>query len=41
MEPYQWFLLGIMIAWTPGLVVLAILLARSPRQSAEPHRSVD
>jgi len=41
MEPYQWFLLGIMIAWTPGLVVLAILLARTPRQSPEQHRSVD
>ena len=22
MDPYQWFLLGMMVAWTPGLVAL-------------------
>jgi hypothetical protein len=26
MEAYQWFLLGIMVAWTPCLVVLALML---------------
>jgi hypothetical protein len=26
MEPYQWFFLGIMVAWTPSLVVLAMML---------------
>jgi len=26
MEAYQWFLLGMMVAWTPGLVVLALAL---------------
>src|SRR5262245_39981038 len=25
MEPYQWFLLGVMTAWMPSLIVLAIL----------------
>ena len=29
MEAYQWFLLGMMIAWIPGLLVLALLLWRS------------
>ena len=28
MEPYQWFLLGMMVAWTPGLLVLALMLRR-------------
>jgi hypothetical protein len=28
MEPYQWFLLGMMFAWTPGLLALAIVLWR-------------
>jgi hypothetical protein len=28
MENYQWFLLGLMAAWTPGLLVLALLLRR-------------
>jgi len=28
MKAYQWFLLGIMAAWTPGLLVLAVLLRR-------------
>jgi hypothetical protein len=29
MEAYQWFLLGMMIAWIPGLLALALLLWRS------------
>jgi hypothetical protein len=28
MEAYQWFLLGMMVAWTPGLLVLALMLRR-------------
>ena len=28
METYQWFLLGIMVAFTPSLVVLGLLLVR-------------
>ena len=26
MQSYQWFLLGMMVAWTPGLVILAVML---------------
>lgn len=29
MESYQWFLLGMMVAWTPGLVILALLLGEA------------
>ena len=29
MDPYQWFLLGMMVAWTPGLVALALMLSRA------------
>jgi hypothetical protein len=28
MEAYQWFLLGMMVAWTPSLLTLAIMLRR-------------
>ena len=28
MEPYQWFLLGLMVAWTPGLLALGFMLWR-------------
>jgi len=28
MEAYQWFLLGMMVAWTPGLLALALMLWR-------------
>jgi hypothetical protein len=28
MEPYQWFLLGMMVAWTPSLVALAVMLRK-------------
>jgi hypothetical protein len=30
MQPYQWFLLGAMAAWTPGLIILALCLWRAP-----------
>jgi hypothetical protein len=26
MEAYQWFLLGIMVAWTPSFAVLVLML---------------
>jgi hypothetical protein len=29
MEPYQWFLMGLMASWTPSLVVLAVMLSRA------------
>jgi hypothetical protein len=29
MGPYQWFFLGMMVAWTPGLVALALILSRA------------
>jgi len=29
MESYHWFLLGIMVAFTPSLLILGVLLARS------------
>jgi hypothetical protein len=28
MEAYQWFLLGMMVAWTPSLLALALMLPR-------------
>jgi hypothetical protein len=28
MKSYQWLLLGMMIAWTPGLLALALMLRR-------------
>jgi hypothetical protein len=28
MKAYQWFLLGMMVAWTPGLLALALKLRR-------------
>jgi len=30
MEPYQWFLLGMMASWTPSVVILALMLRRAP-----------
>jgi len=36
MESYHWFLLGIMVAVTPSLLVLGLLLARS-HDSADNH----
>jgi hypothetical protein len=35
MEPYHWFFLGMMVAWTPGLVVLALLLSRVQKLDSE------
>jgi hypothetical protein len=29
MQPYEWFLLGMMVAWTPAVVVLAVMLRRA------------
>jgi hypothetical protein len=28
MQNFQWFLLGVMVAWTPSMIVLAVLLMR-------------
>jgi hypothetical protein len=39
MEAYHWFLLGIMVAFTPSLFVLSVLLARSVDQSADTNHS--
>jgi len=39
MEAYQWFLLGIMVAFTPSMLVLGVLLVRSvdePADSSDP-----
>jgi hypothetical protein len=35
MEAYHWFLLGIMVALTPSLIVLGLLLARTHDQPAD------
>jgi hypothetical protein len=32
---YHWFLLGLMVAWTPSLLVLAVMLRRSDRDNSE------
>jgi hypothetical protein len=29
MSAYQWFLLGMMVAWTPSLVILSVMLGRA------------
>jgi hypothetical protein len=29
MEAYQWFLFGMMVAWTPSLVFLAVVLGKT------------
>jgi len=29
MDPYRYFLLGMMVAWTPGLAILAVMLSRA------------
>jgi hypothetical protein len=39
MESYQWFLLGIMVALTPSLLVLGLLLVRSHDQAADTNHS--
>jgi hypothetical protein len=30
MSAVQWFLLGMMVAWTPSLILLALILSRTP-----------
>ena len=35
MHAYQWFLLGMMTAWTPSLLTLAVMLRRSDRDDSE------
>jgi hypothetical protein len=35
MRAYQWFLLGMMFAWTPSLLALAVMLRRSDRDDTE------
>jgi len=37
MEAYQWFLLGMMVAWTPGLLVLALMLRQRHWPSQRGH----
>jgi hypothetical protein len=39
MEPYHWFLLGIMVAFTPSLLFLGVLLARSTDHPADTNFS--
>ena len=39
MGAYQWFLLGIMVAFTPSLLVLGLMLARCPDQPADTNHS--
>jgi hypothetical protein len=34
MAGYQWFLLGMMVAWTPGLLALALMLRRRHLQDS-------
>lgn len=35
MQSYQWFLLGVLSAWTPGLVILAVMLKHAFAASAD------
>jgi hypothetical protein len=37
MDPYQWFFLGMMVAWTPGLVALALMLSRTKDPDPQQH----
>jgi hypothetical protein len=41
MESYHWFLLGIMVAFTPSLLVLGVLLARSTDHPADTNNPND
>lgn len=36
MEGWQWFLLGMMVAFTPSLLALALLLGRAPTRDDPP-----
>src|SRR4051794_13661611 len=38
MHSYQWFLLGMMAAWTPGLVALALVLAHAYDPDPQRHQ---
>jgi hypothetical protein len=41
MESYHWFFLGMMVAFTPSLLVLSVLLARSldkPVDTSHSHK---
>jgi len=35
MKAYQWFLFGIMVAWTPGFLALALMLCKIGQNSAD------
>ncbi len=39
MESYHWFFLGMMVAFTPSLLVLSVLLARSMDHPADRQHS--
>ena len=39
MESYHWFFLGMMVAFTPSLLVLSVLLARSMDHPADTQHS--
>jgi hypothetical protein len=39
MENYQWFLLGVMVAWTPGAIVVTVLMLRPLHDRAAPGPS--
>jgi hypothetical protein len=38
MEAYQWFLVGLLVVWMPGLLALALLLWRSTGQNSADNR---
>jgi hypothetical protein len=38
MQSYQWFLLGMMAAWTPSLAILALLLTNYPPEEVKTSR---
>jgi hypothetical protein len=38
MQSYQWFLLGVMVGWAPGLLILATIARRAISDENEaPH----
>jgi len=40
MEAYHWFLFGIMVAWTPSLVILAVLLRKAKASYQKPDEKI-
>jgi len=38
MQAYQWFMLGMMMAWTPGLIILALILRSVEKADASAQR---